>query len=197
MFAFFRIERPTNATLRPQSTPTSAACCIRCTFEANEETRIRPSRLGKIWRNASPTTRSDSRDAGPLRVRRVAEQEVDAAVADLREPADVGALAVDRRVVELVVARVDAAAARRLEHDRGRIRDRVRHADELDAGTGRARTGSSPGASSRSSAARRSPCSSSFDLTSASVSRVASDERARAPRASGTGGRRRDPRARA
>ena len=60
MFAFFRIERPTNATFRPQSTATSAACCIRCTFDAKEETRIRPSRRGKIWRNASPTTRSDS-----------------------------------------------------------------------------------------------------------------------------------------
>ncbi len=59
MFAFFRIERPTNATLRPHSMPTSAACCMRCTFDANEETRILPVRLGKIWRNASPTTRSD------------------------------------------------------------------------------------------------------------------------------------------
>ncbi len=59
MFPFFRIERPTNAILRPQSSATSAACCIRCTFEANDETRIRPSRPGKIWRNASPTTRSD------------------------------------------------------------------------------------------------------------------------------------------
>ncbi len=72
------------------------------------------------------------RDAGPLRVRGVAEQEIDAAAADLREPADVGPLPVHRRVVELVVARVDAAAARRLERDRGGIRDRVRHADELE-----------------------------------------------------------------
>ncbi len=132
MFAFFRIERPTKATLRPQSTPTSAACCMRCTFEAKDETRIRPSRLGKIWRNASPTTRSDSVTPAPLGVRRVAEQEVDAEAADLREPADVGALSVDRRVVELVVAGVDDAAARRLEDDGGSVGDRVRHPHELE-----------------------------------------------------------------
>ena len=35
-------------------------------------------------------------------------------------------------MVELVVAGVHDAAARRLEHDRGGVRDRVRHADELD-----------------------------------------------------------------
>ena len=37
MFAFLRIERPTIATLRPTSTPTSIACCTRWTFEANDE----------------------------------------------------------------------------------------------------------------------------------------------------------------
>ena len=132
MFAFLRIERPTKATLRPQSTPTSAACCIRCTFEAKEETRIRPSRLGKIWRNASPTTRSDSVTPARSALVESPSRRSTPTAADLREPADVGALAVDRRVVELVVAGVDAAAARRLEHDRGRVGDRVRHADELE-----------------------------------------------------------------
>ena len=132
MFAFLRIERPTMQTLRPSSTATSTACCMRCTFDANEETRIRPSRSGKIWRNASPTIRSDGVKPGPFGVRRVAEQEVDAAVAELGQPADVGLEPVDRRVVELVVARVHDPAGRRLEHDRGRIRDRVRHPDELD-----------------------------------------------------------------
>ncbi len=42
---FLRIERPTNATLRPQSTATSTACCIRCTFDANDATRIAPFAL--------------------------------------------------------------------------------------------------------------------------------------------------------
>src|SRR5437763_1495823 len=59
MFRFLRIERPTTQTLRPTSTATSTACCIRCTFEANEATRIRPCRCGMIWRNASPTRRSE------------------------------------------------------------------------------------------------------------------------------------------
>ena len=132
MFAFLRIERPTNATLRPDSMATSAACCIRCTFDANDVTRIRPVRCGMIWRNASPTTRSDCVKPGPLRVGRVAEQQVDAAVPDLGELADVGALPVDRRVVELVVAGVDDPSARRLQDDGGRVGDRVRHADQLD-----------------------------------------------------------------
>ena len=59
MFTFLRIERPTTATLRPSSIPTSIACCIRWMFEANDATRIRPSRPGMMRRNASPTSRSD------------------------------------------------------------------------------------------------------------------------------------------
>ena len=70
---------------------------------------------------------------GPLGVRRVAEHEVDAAVADLGETADVGAQPVHRRVVELVVAGVQDPQATGLEHDRDRVRDRVRHPDELRA----------------------------------------------------------------
>ncbi len=72
------------------------------------------------------------RDAGPLGIRRVAEEEVDALIADRGELADVGPLAVDGCVVDLVVARVHDAPAGRLEHDRGRVRDRVRHANEFD-----------------------------------------------------------------
>ena len=89
-------------------------------------------RLGKIWRERLADDLLGLRDARPLGVRRVAEQEVDAAVADLGELADVGALAVDGRVVDLVVAGVHDPAARRLEDDRGGVRDRMRHAHELD-----------------------------------------------------------------
>src|ERR1051325_8549181 len=98
MFEFLRIERPTKATLRPQATPASTACCMRCPFEATEETRIRPALLGTIWRCA-----------GPVRVARLAERGRAAAVADLRELGDVGALTVDRRLVERVVAGVHDA----------------------------------------------------------------------------------------
>ena len=86
-----------------------------------------------IWRNASPTSRSEPVTPGPLRVRRVAEHQIDAAVADLGEPADVGPQPVDGRVVELVVAGVEDPQPARLEHDRDRVRHRVRHADELGA----------------------------------------------------------------
>ena len=73
------------------------------------------------------------REAGTLRVRRVAEHEVDAKVPDLREAADVRLQTVDRGVVELVVAGVHDPARGRLEHDRDGVRNRVRHADERDA----------------------------------------------------------------
>jgi hypothetical protein len=69
--------------------------------------------------------------AGLLGVRGVAEQEVDALAADLRQAPHVGAQAVHGRVVELVVAGHHDAAARGLEHDRDRVGDRVRHAHEL------------------------------------------------------------------
>ena len=69
----------------------------------------------------------------PRRVGHGALQEIDPAVADLGESADVGAQAVDGGVVHLVVARVHDAAARGLEHDRDRVGDRVRDPDELRA----------------------------------------------------------------
>ena len=72
-------------------------------------------------------------DAGPLRVRRVAEHEGDASIPDLGELADVGALPVHRRVIELVVAGVHDSAAGSLEHDCGSIGNRMGHPDELDA----------------------------------------------------------------
>ena len=59
MLRFFRIERPITATLRSTSAATSIACCMRWMFDANEVIRTRPVRCGMIWRNASPTTRSE------------------------------------------------------------------------------------------------------------------------------------------
>ena len=133
MFTFLRIERPTTQTLRPTSTATSTACCMRWTFEAKEATRIRPVRMRDQLAEGLADEPFRAGHARALGVRRVAEQEVDAAVAELRQPADVGAQPVDGRVVELVVAGVQDAAAGRVEHDRDRVRDRVRDADELRA----------------------------------------------------------------
>ena len=59
MFMFFRIERPTTATFRPFAIATSAACCTRWMFDANDATTIRPVRSGISCRNASPTSRSE------------------------------------------------------------------------------------------------------------------------------------------
>jgi hypothetical protein len=172
MLRFFRIERPTTTTLRPHSTPTSAACCMRWMFDANEATRIFPRAAGRS--SGTPRRRAArSRVPGPLGVRRVAEQEVDAAVADLRERADVGLEPVDGRVVELPVAGVDdaagavsttSAASRGSSAPRGRAR----------RGTGRARAARRPARLDELRLLPR-PCSSSFDLTSASVSGVAID----------------------
>jgi hypothetical protein len=72
-------------------------------------------------------------DTGTLGVRRVAQEQVDAAVADLRQASDIGAQPVHGRVVELVVARVQHAQPAGLEQDRDRVRDRVRHPHELRA----------------------------------------------------------------
>ena len=175
MFMFFRIERPTIATLRPFAIATSAACWMRWMFEANEATRMRPVRSGISCRNASPDESLGAGHPGPLGVRRVAEQQVDAAVAELGERADVGLEPVDRCVVELPVARVEDASGRRLDDDRHRVGDRVRHPDELEPERAELDRRRPPGSASASSVVAPSPCSSSFDLTSASVSRVADD----------------------
>ncbi len=68
-----------------------------------------------------------------LGVRRVGEQQVDAAIAELGEPPDVGLQAVDRRVIELPVAGVEDAAGGRFDGQADCVGDGVRHADELDA----------------------------------------------------------------
>src|SRR5205823_2399768 len=72
-------------------------------------------------------------EAGTLRIRGVAEHQVDAEVPELGELADVRLEPVDWSVVELVVAGVHDATCRRLENDRHGVGDRVRHPDERDA----------------------------------------------------------------
>ena len=71
-------------------------------------------------------------EARALGVRRVGEQKVDTAVAELGEATDVGAQPVDRRVVELPVAGVEDQAGGGLDRDPDAVGDRVRHADELE-----------------------------------------------------------------
>ena len=115
-------------------------------------------------------------EAGPLGVRRVAEQEVDAAVADLGELADVGlkpSTGVWSSFQSLVCRTRPASVS---------ITTATLSGTECAMRTNSSRngpisTGPPSGSTSRSSAARSRPCSSSFDLTSPSVSRVAQTSR--------------------
>ena len=67
-----------------------------------------------------------------LRIRRIRHEHEDAAVAEVGEAAEVRHLAVNRRVVELEVARVHDHADRRLDGEADGVRDRVIDADEAD-----------------------------------------------------------------
>ncbi len=132
MLRFLRIERPTIVTLRLTWTATSIACCMRWMFDAKDATRILPVRSGDQGLEGLADEALRPRHAGALGVRGVAEQEIDSFVAERGEAADIGLESVDRRVVELPVARVDDAARRRLDHDRDAVRNRVGDADEVD-----------------------------------------------------------------
>jgi hypothetical protein len=101
-------------------------------FDANEgENPAAPQREERAKRlTDEPLGPSRPR---PLRIRRVAEQQVHAAVSDLGQLSDIGLQAVHRRVIELPVARVEDSPGRRLDHERDRIGDRVRDPHELDA----------------------------------------------------------------
>ncbi len=68
----------------------------------------------------------------PIDVRAVGQQRQDPGGSELREPVKIDVLAVERRLVDLEVPRVDHDAARRLDRDRHAVRDAVRHAQELD-----------------------------------------------------------------
>ena len=105
---------------------------MRWMFDANDATRMRPLRSGKSVRNASPTSRSEPVFPGRSAFVESPEQEVDAAVADLRQLPDVGLEAVHGRVVELPVARMNYPSRTGLDDECDRVRDGVRNADELD-----------------------------------------------------------------
>ena len=132
-----------------------------------------------IWRNASPTSRSE-----PVTPGRSAFVESPSMRSTPRLPSsaslpDVRAQAVDRRVVELVVARVQHAQAAGLEHDARRCRAPSAPCARTRAGTGRSRPGRPRASISSSSVGVQSPCSSSFDWRRPSVSFVPPDLRHR------------------
>ena len=142
-------------------------------FDANDATRIFPRRSGEIARKRLANEPLGAAVPGSLGVRRVAEEEVDAAVADLGERSDVRLEPVDGRVVELPVPGVHDASGGGLDDERGRVRDRARHPHQLDAERIRAAAARHLAQRGLSSDFCPSPCSSSLDFTSASVSGVA------------------------
>ena len=74
-----------------------------------------------------------SRVAAAVGVGAVGEERQDAARPELGEPVQVERLAVERRLIDLEVARMDDRARRRVNRQRQAVGDAVRHAQELDA----------------------------------------------------------------
>ena len=109
--------------------------------------------------------------ARSLGVGRVAEQREDALLAEPGEGVHVGDAAVDRRVVEAVVAGEHHRAEVGAEHDRERVGDAVAGGDEGEVERARA-AGCDLSLTSLSSTLLSRPCSSSLDLMSASVKRL-------------------------
>ena len=182
MLRFLRIERPITATERPTSTATSIACCIRWMFEANQEMRTRPCFEGMICLNASPTTRSERVNPG-----RSAFVESPSRRSTPRFPSSASVPTSVRRPSTGVWSSFQspvwkirpAGVSRQIPTASGTECD-MRTSSHAERA--RARSAPSPGPTSRSSEAFSSPCSSSFDLTSPSVSRVASTSRTRISR---------------
>ena len=88
-------------------------CCTRATLEAKHATMTRPSapRISRCM--FGPISLSDGPDAGNLGVRRIAQEQVDAGVAEPRHARQIGGPAVERQLVELDVAGVQHACPHR------------------------------------------------------------------------------------
>ncbi len=167
-----RIERPTTTTLRPASTPTSIACCIRWMFEAKLEMRIRPRRTGMIWRKASPTTRSERvKPARSAFVESPSSRSTPRLPSAASRPTSVRSPSTGVwSSFQSPLWKTSPAAVSIAIPTASGIECAMRMNSRVN---GPSSTGPLSGSASRSSAARSSPCSSSFDLTSPSVRRVA------------------------
>ncbi len=172
MLRFLRMERPMTVTLRPHSTATSAACCMRWMFDAKDATRIRPVRSGKSVRNASPTSRSE-----PVFPGRSAFVESPSMRSTPRLPISASLPTSVLRPSTGVwssfqspVCTTRPAAVSITSATESGIECATRIISTVN---GPSSSGASPGSASTSSAACATPCSSSFDLTRPSVSRVA------------------------
>ena len=171
MFMFLRIERPTTATFRPLAIATSAACCTRWMFDANDATMIRPVRRGISWRNASPTSRSE-----PVIPGRSALVESPSRRSMPRLPSSASAPTSVFRPSTGVWSSFQSPVWSTRPADVS-ITTAIESGIEWAIRTNSSRNGPStiaapPGSASVSSVTDPRPCSSSFDLTSPSVRRV-------------------------
>ena len=119
------IERPTNDTRRPNATAASMICCTRSTLEAKHATMTRPSAPRISRCSVGPTSLSDGPTPGMLGIRRVAQEQVHAGVAEPGHAGQVGGPAVERQLVELDVAGVQHGAGAGVHRDGQRVRDGV------------------------------------------------------------------------
>ena len=104
MLKFLRIERPTSATLRSSRAAASITCWTRWMLEANEVTMIRPLQRPNCWSRAGPTADSEGAMPGRSALVESPQSSGQAFLAELGEAGDVGRAAIDRGLVELVVA---------------------------------------------------------------------------------------------
>ena len=104
MLMFLRIERPTSTTLRPCAAAASTTCWTRWMFDAKQVTTIRPSQRPKTASRFGPATDSLGEKPGRSALVESPQSSSRPSRAQLGQAADVGRLAVDRRLVELVVA---------------------------------------------------------------------------------------------
>ena len=129
---------------------------------------IRPSQRENSSSSAGPTVASEATTPGRSALVESPHRQSTPSRAELGEPGDVGGPAVDRGLVEAVVAGDQDRAEVGVQGDRARVGDRVRHVDHLDLE--RARLAGARRARAPSSGASRSLCSSSFERTRPIVS---------------------------
>ena len=132
MLTFLRIERPTSETLRPERRGgvDHLLDAVDVRGEAGDDDPALGA--GEHLLEVRSDVALGGREAGPVGVGRVAAQQQHALAAELGQARDVGRRAVDRGLVELVVAGDEHRAELGAQRDRARVGDRVGHVDELE-----------------------------------------------------------------
>ena len=125
-----RSDRPTRATLRPASCAASAIDSMRATLLAKQVTATRPAQVADQRRQAAAYVLFAAGVALDHRIGRIADHGQHAFVAELGQRGLVRRRPEQRRRIEFPVAGVQNGTRRRVDHQRLRLGDGVRHADE-------------------------------------------------------------------